>query len=599
MENPLPTEEASWAKSRVRGMKSLRARRRRSAADDAPTDGPSSWNTVATLGAGAVAAVDGRGAVYPYGRPVSVECWFGVGDRWLRGGSGDGVRQRRVDGLPIIETRQRPGDDDLVLTTWADESGDGRGRVVVELVNETDEAVVVAVVVRPHAIDHRGTIGEIRVAGSLVVVDRVPLVELGREPGDVVTADDPDRAEPAVLTALGLDRSALQRDNAMESPDGTASLAALIPLTPGVDRRIEIFDGAEAASVASAPLENITNGWKAHLGSAAEFELPRWPGHVPAALITGAIAAVAEHGAPPGDDLWREGDDALLATALAGIGVDWGAAEILDRLLDGVVAGRIDREAWVGVACAVAAGAHAETVVRTLEQHGEALAVVSGESLSTIDNASLRERLVVALAAVHGVEAADDAQSIRPKVNADATRVALRHGFGLGAGARSTPAFDDLADQGRAITIAAQMLAAAALGESFEPIVPVRSAAGSTWRWSRGRCGDSPHARAALLIAMRGLCVAESPKVVDVFPGADKTWLGQSAAFSRLPTAHGTLSCALRWHGARAALLWEFDHPVPDDLVITSSILDPTLSGSGASGEVLLAEPTHLVGKTS
>jgi len=46
-------------------------------------------------------------------------------------------------------------------------------------------------------------------------------------------------------------------------------------------------------------------------------------------------------------------------------------------------------------------------------------------------------------------------------------------------------------------------------------------------------------------------------------------------------------------------LLWEFDQSVPDDLVITSSILDPTFSGSGASGEVLLAEPTHLVGQTS
>ncbi len=580
-------------------MKSLRARRRRSAADDAPTDGPSSWNTVATLGAGSVAAVDARGAVYPYRRPVSVECWFGVGDRWLRGGPGDGVRQRRVDGLPIIETRQRAGDDDLVLTTWADESGDGRGRVVVELVNETDEAVVVAVVVRPHTIDQRGTIDEIRIADTFVVVDRVPLVELGREPGDVVTADDPDRSEPTVLSALGLERTALQRDTALSSPAGTASLAALIPLTPGVDRRIEIFDGAEAASVASAPLENVANGWKAHLASAAEFELPRWPGHVPAALITGAIAAVADHGAPPGDDLWNEGDDALLATALASIGVDWGAAEILDRLLDGVVAGRIDRDAWVGVACAVAAGAHAETVLGTLEQHGEALAVVAGESLATIDNASLRERLVVALAAVHGVEAADDARSIRPKVDVESARVALRHGFGCGEGPHTTPSFDDLADQGRAITIAAQMLAAAASGESFEPIVPIRSAAGSTWRWSRGRCGDSPHARAALLIAMRGVCVAESSNVVDVFPGADKTWLGQSAAFSQLPTAHGMLSCALRWHGARAALLWEFDQPVPDDVVVTSSILDPSFRGAGSSGEVLLAEPTHLVGEAS
>lgn len=576
-------------------MKSLRARRHRSGAADTPADGPSTWNTLGTLGAGSIAAVDPRGVIFPFARPVSIECWFGVGDRWFRGGAGDGVRQRRIDGLPILETRQRAGDDDLVATVWADESGDARGRVVVELANETADAVIVAVVVRPHGLHGPGSIEHVRIAETLVVVDRTPLIDLGRLPGDVVTAEDADRFNPALHTVLGLDRSALQRDLDMASAKGFASLAALLPLTPGVDRRIEIFDGAEAASVAAAPLDNVVSGWNVHLSSAAEFELPRWPSHVPSSLITGVVTAVPDRHGPSGDSEWTEADDALLSTALSGVGIDWGAAEILDRLLDAVISGRIERKNWVAVACAVAAGVESPAALEVYANHGEALAVVAGEALSRVANESLAARLATALEIVHGADAAADARAIHARPDAGASLLALRHGFGSVGLEVTDSSLAELDAESRALGISTKMLMSVHGGASFEPIVAIRSAAGSTWRWGRGRCGDSPHARAALLIALRGLCVAESSATLDLLPGADTTWLGQSASFSRLPTAHGALSCALRWHGARAALLWEFEHSVPDDLVITCTALDPSWRGSGSAGEVLLAEPTHLL----
>ena len=577
-------------------MKSLRVRRRPPAAEATPISPAFPWNTVATLGAGSVAAVDGRGAIFPYRRPVSIECWFGVGDRWLRGGSGDGVRQRRVDGLPIIETRQRAGDHDVVLTAWADESGDAKGRVIVELSNDTGDAAVVAIVVRPHGLQGAGSIGSVRVADTLIVADRVPLVDIGRQPGDVIVAPDPDRDHPAMYDLFDLDRSELRGDDALQSTDGVASLAALIPLTPGVDRQIQIFDGGEAASVAPAPLDNVLNGWKAHLEAAAEFELPRFPDHLPPSLVAGVVGAVADHGKPPADALWVEADDALLATALSGIGLHWGAAEILERLLDGVVTGRIPRETWVDVACAIAAGDRSSAVEGVLARHGEAFVAVTGEALSTVSSAVLQDRLVAAVERVHGGAAADDARSIAARPIATAAVRARRHGFGVDR-VEGDASAGDPADEGPAFAVAAKILAAVDSAESYEPIVPLRSAAGTTWRWSRSACGDSPHARAALLIALRRVCLTESVGAVDLFPGADQTWLGQSAAFRRLPTAYGNLSCALRWHGARAALLWEFDDAVPDDVVITSSILDPSFTGLGASGEVLLAEPTHLSGR--
>ena len=142
-------------------MRSLRDRLSRTepSANVAPIadDAISTWNSLYTLDVGAVGVVDDRGALYPHRRGLSVEVWFGVGERWLRGGSGDGVRQRRSDGLPVIETRQRVGESDVVQTAWADESGDGKGRINVHLSNETDDAVIAAVVVRPFGAIESGT----------------------------------------------------------------------------------------------------------------------------------------------------------------------------------------------------------------------------------------------------------------------------------------------------------------------------------------------------------------------------------------------------------------------------------------------------------
>jgi hypothetical protein len=53
---------------------------------------------------------------------------------------------------------------------------------------------------------------------------------------------------------------------------------------------------------------------------------------------------------------------------------------------------------------------------------------------------------------------------------------------------------------------------------------------------------------------------------------------------------HGRLSCAIRWHGYRPALLWELERRAGDPVVpLSCPGLDPTWSSTEASGEVLLA----------
>ncbi|MGH8976788.1 MAG: hypothetical protein ACRDV7_01845 [Acidimicrobiia bacterium] len=92
---------------------------------------------------------------------------------------------------------------------------------------------------------------------------------------------------------------------------------------------------------------------------------------------------------------------------------------------------------------------------------------------------------------------------------------------------------------------------------------------------------------AILLLAVRQLLVRERKDQIDLLPEFRPEWLGQPIAVHELPLRVGTLSFALRWHGARPALLWD----APAGVTLRAPVLDPTWQGSGGAGEALLAEP--------
>lgn len=555
------------------------------------------WNTLSTLGIGPVADVDARGAIYPRRRSVSVEVWFGVGDRWLRGTSADGLRQRRVDGLPVIETRQRAGESDIVMTAWADESGDARGRVVLSLENETDTSVIAAIVVRPKSLVGAGTIHAARVSDSLIVVDQVPLIDLGRSAGDSVGAVDSDADTPAILARLSLSDDSVIGDELFEDAGGEASFAALIPLTAGSQRSIELIDGREASTVAPAPLDNVVSGWKAHLAGSAEIELPGWPKHLAPALTSGLLGAVSHEAAPLGDERWRPEDDTLLVAALGGVGLDWAASTIADRLLDRVTEGTLDRRAWPGLAVGLSRLADSPRGAEVLGRHGEAVVAVIGHCLSQARADALVPMLLRVIEVAHGPDAATDAAAITGTIGEEHSILLARHGVSIPeesiSHVRATLERDS---RSSADSIGLAMVAQATAGRRFEPVVPMRALAGATWRWPRDGCGDSPHARAALLVGLRSLCLTEragAPISIDLFTGTSDSWFGQSMEFSNLPTAAGRLSAAVRWHGARPALLWELtDQLAPFEM--RCERLDPTFGTSELSGETLLETPTGL-----
>jgi hypothetical protein len=73
----------------------------------------------------------------------------------------------------------------------------------------------------------------------------------------------------------------------------------------------------------------------------------------------------------------------------------------------------------------------------------------------------------------------------------------------------------------------------------------------------------------------------------DLLSGFPAAWLGQGLEVHGAPAGDGTLSFAVRWHGARPALLWEATEPVR----LTCTRLDPSWSSDALRGEALLGVP--------
>jgi hypothetical protein len=127
-----------------------------------------------------------------------------------------------------------------------------------------------------------------------------------------------------------------------------------------------------------------------------------------------------------------------------------------------------------------------------------------------------------------------------------------------------------------------------------------------TWTWPEaihprlnGGCmGDGHHgwAAAEFLALVRDLLVCDVAGGVALASLVPDGWYGRGWEVHDAPSAVGRVSYAVRWHGDRAALLWEVTpHPGVGDVRLTAPGLDPSWSTSEHHGEALLgpvAAPT-------
>jgi hypothetical protein len=98
------------------------------------------------------------------------------------------------------------------------------------------------------------------------------------------------------------------------------------------------------------------------------------------------------------------------------------------------------------------------------------------------------------------------------------------------------------------------------------------------------RCDDD----VALVAAVRQMLARDrsNPRTIDLLTSLPPEWSRADLAAHRIPTRWGEVSFAVRWHGARPALLWECEQPV----TIRVPSLDATWSSQAPSGEALLSE---------
>ncbi len=74
-----------------------------------------------------------------------------------------------------------------------------------------------------------------------------------------------------------------------------------------------------------------------------------------------------------------------------------------------------------------------------------------------------------------------------------------------------------------------------------------------------------------------------------MLPQFPTAWRGGNLEVHRAATVAGPLSFAIRWHGARPALLWDLT-PSPSDaqVILSCPGLDPTWTTTEPRGETLL-----------
>jgi hypothetical protein len=160
--------------------------------------------------------------------------------------------------------------------------------------------------------------------------------------------------------------------------------------------------------------------------------------------------------------------------------------------------------------------------------------------------------------------------------------------------ARATLVLGAAGDPGRDRVVATELVA-----WGFAPGRPGRRGSGDTgdpWpllNATIGASGSSPRRAAEWLRSLREAVVRVTRNGVDLLPHFPHAWLGQPVAVHDLPTPHGPVSFALRWHGAKPALLWD----VPAGTSVRAPGLDESWTSGGGAGEALLAEidPTRLL----
>ena len=512
------------------------------------------WSTVGTL-AGPSALVDPAGLVV-VDEGWSLDWWVGADDRWHLPAR-DTVRQHRLDGGPVVETLLRIPGGDAIHRAYVVPDADGAPVTVVEIENASSVPVAIALAVRPADLDGVGRIGRIAVGDDGIDVDGVRALSWSRPPGRLASGS---AASGDALVPVLDGRASERRGPAEVSCDAGLATAALIwPLPHTAILRFVAGNGSLAADPPA--VGEVLDGWSALRGRGVVLDVP--DAGVGSALAA-SIDTLALYASPgSGIDVLARSDRltvvrGLLAGGLAALAAQTFADEI----------GEVDTVAEADADGVVGAAADLWRLAREVDP------VVSRVGPVTV----AAHRASDAVAAADLVALAEALGGDQPDVAAD-----------LGRFAAERPAADPVAPSPEeAWSAVVEMAAASRLAGAWPTECHPRLGTGSA-----GRGHDPLRAVAFVRDAVDALVrVDAADGVVEMLPHVPTSWFGQPIEIHRVPTSLGSVSLAVRWHGARPAVLWEVEpHDGVGAVELRIPGLDPTWSTDAPSGEALLAAP--------
>jgi hypothetical protein len=246
------------------------------------------WTAVGNIGSAWEAIVDPRGLVTPWFDGWSLDWWIGADDRWHLPSREVAVRQRLVDGMPVVETSMRVPTGDAVQRVYAVHDNEGE-LVIVEIENRSTLPFAVALAVRPCNPEGLAVVERIGLHdGTTVTVDGRVAMLLPRPPsrsarsvfhdgdvaGVVMTGRATEELPPDVRDDAGLASAAFIYPLAH-----TATLRVALPMVAtrrtrrrGLARRRAAKAPALPTSIPTA--QQVATGWRVHAGRGMRLELP-------------------------------------------------------------------------------------------------------------------------------------------------------------------------------------------------------------------------------------------------------------------------------------------------------------------------------------